>query len=330
VVDAAGNILDNNPWVPQPTAVPSLNESATELFDHADQLSLPGPFTILPVPLIVPGTSPEVRQERGIINGYGATTFAYENQHMYDQTHGYHTGMDFFGRDESNQTCKACVRFISICDGHREGGGTTGPDYGQGVAVRCAKEDGSLSNIVVTYNHLTNPTTADWIFAGETIVGSAFQAPPDIEWAPHLHLEVFYWGAYPDDLTNAIRINPSLFFAESRQGEIDANIQAYYPKIGGGSDKLYSSLPFDNDDSDDIDYGITDGMLDRWLPAGDIYGSEASEYTCNGKNSALFWSRKLEGCGAHPGVQRLDTPEAEWTANTLVTISNLIDAINAQ
>ena len=172
------------------------------------------------------------------------------------------------------------------------------------------------------------------MFAG----GLLGTASPNVPWPPHLHFEVFYAAGYSTaDASQALRINPTLFFAAATQSQITMDLEPYYPVYyeyepnSGEPRETYEQEPFDADDTVDYDYGIADGALDRWTLSGDLYESESLSESCNdGIRDAyinLFWSRHAAGC---EGVQELNTSQAEWTLNSFFTIADLLANIDSR
>lgn len=133
---------------PSPTRVPrDVVPEARPLHDRAYEIGLPLPFDSWPVADYSAVTWKQ---------GYGPTSFAWEAQPPpYKRTHQIHNGIDFYSPKENQAV-------ISVCSGIVIGGRTTGNFTGYGVSIRCFlddplvinSEEGILSNIVVSYNHL--------------------------------------------------------------------------------------------------------------------------------------------------------------------------------
>jgi hypothetical protein len=117
---------------------------------YADRFGLPLPFDVWPI------TTEDYNNNTTWKQGYGASSFSKRAvPPPYEGTHQVHTGIDF-------TAISSGLSIQSVCDGVVIGGRTTGPYTGYGLTVHCfAQEDTdgdgirNLSNIVVSYNHLS-------------------------------------------------------------------------------------------------------------------------------------------------------------------------------
>jgi len=121
---------------------------------------------------------------------------------------------------------------------------------------------------------------------------------------------------------DAIRINPSLMFSSSANTIIsNPDIMGpYYPirvnYLYLGSVETLEALPPDFNDTDDLDFGVSDGQLSRWTPSGDLALPEDPR--------GLFWTRYNDtGTTLIPGVQQIANESPEWTTSSFLTIGNL-------
>jgi hypothetical protein len=144
-------------WSPENVTL-QYSLQAAELYSHSDYFRLPAPFSSIPIAF----------DNYTWSQGYGPNTYSFENQSFYTATHGYHSGLDFGGNEPSIPSFSSClggngimycVEAIAVCDGiivegrSSNGGSTAPPRTGLGLSIRCALSDGSLSNIIVVYNH---------------------------------------------------------------------------------------------------------------------------------------------------------------------------------
>jgi hypothetical protein len=354
--------------LPVPTATPvprDVAPEAAEFHAHAQEFGLPLPFDLLPVP-------PEFIQWT---QGYGPNTYSWTRKDMttYSQTHGYHTGIDFAGAEDTGISVRA------VCDGvilsgrvPGNNGGTTRVNTGRGFNLRCFMDDPTLtdfdqdghrnlSNIVVSYNHLVEmpgipfPQPGQIVHEGQWLAQSTafYSCPPDagctisaygtictingldcpenLKYRNHLHLEVWIARGFRDGLrlgvggdgNDAVRINPSLMFSSSADSSISNPelIGSYYPRrvnyICLGCVEILEEPPPDFNDTDDVDFGISDGRLTQWTPSADLALPESSR--------GLFWTRVNDsGTTTITGVQQIVNESVEWTTSSFPTIGTLV------
>jgi hypothetical protein len=327
-----------------PLEIPGNRDVAPEavLFHaHATELGLPLPFDILPMAI----------EDIAYLNGYGPTTFSFENLDLYDQTNYVHTGMDYMPvAIEHTDVVALCEGVIFRGIRGEPGRGSTGDNTGYGFALRCFANDppqrdenggGVLSNILVTYNHLSSVYVSGGqiVSAGQILgqTGKYFPCPANqadcqpsnngstcdgagcaaVSGPDHLHIEMFIargfrdGGSSNDHYADSIRINPLLMYTrEIADIHTHPFMRAFYPIDYFGDDgspgPLLENPPSDFDDSDDLDFGVTETDLNRWILQGDFYGVP-SEFSGN----TNLWTRKTDE--NENGIQVLDILGVEWT-----------------
>jgi hypothetical protein len=215
-------------------------------------------------------------------------------------------------------------------------------------------QDGSLSNLYVTYNHIQFGTVGSLVGREVRLntqlglnVFQYFYQTTDREGnpvtkivAPHLHLEIFYTR-----VANNLRLNPLLFFATT------------IPRI----DLFYRPRPTVPDEEQPYDYYPVDGINDmgqtmafEWAPFDQIdpldrsnpqvrgYSATRDEYQRQdydlaiptadndewavsgdtpGQSSEQPWSRVLTQSGTQNGLQDIQNPMIEWPGQGRLILS---------
>jgi hypothetical protein len=277
---------------PSPTPLPprlDVLPEAIPLHENAEKFGLPMPFQVYPV---------ERDPDYVWNHGYGMTGFASQRQTAYKNTQGIHTGLDF-GILNSATDQPIMINVLSVCDGVIVGGraghdGSAGG--GESLSIRCfatGDPDGdgfvNLSNVIVTYNHLSQrsyaPTSSDnfTVIPASTVIGQINRnLPGDIN---HLHLEVFIRGATDvaddgiqpyafKDTTGSIRINPLLMFSKDIADIITHSIishatHPYYPLHN--TSQFVGGILVNLEEVGRASYGIKDiTIIDSATGEGDI------------------------------------------------------------
>lgn len=180
-----------------------------------DRLGLPAPFEHLPVQTVSPARLTAVE-----IQGFGPTTFAFDNWQIYYQdSRGMHTGLDF--------TVPEGSPLVAVADGQIVRLSLPGELAGRALALRPYLPGGRrLSNVVVLYGHLTGDPTSRLVRAGDEVRagqvigtsgwpvfvesdGSAFMQRNNA----HLHIETLLVANGTEPLGRAWWFNPLLFWA---------------------------------------------------------------------------------------------------------------------
>ncbi|MFN8376802.1 MAG: hypothetical protein U0694_28505 [Anaerolineae bacterium] len=255
----------------------------------------------------------------------------------------------------------------AVCDGlilrgrvSGNGGGSTQPNNGLGITLRCFADpvdpdaDGfrNLSNIVVVYNHLDDDNYAvapgDVVALnqplGQTAPFKYCQSSDDqtddctitnngftcVDTAgidecsftyDHLHFEIFIARGFRSNA--AIRINPIYMFQSSVALQHNAELEPYYPFRD-----VLSRIPGDPVQSDpsnlwEVQPFDGDDNDDR------DYGIQPSQIGLTSLmgdivgSDGTFWSRRIDSVD---GIQVFDSegPEwvgPEWTPNSLTTVT---------
>jgi hypothetical protein len=294
-----------------PTSIPRDVAWYAQPFHNGARLyGLPLPFTRLPYNITEAdqGTISQIWMQ-----GYGPITWAFQNQTLYDGTHGIHTGLDY-GADSG--WSRRWV--VAICDGvivggrPGSGGGSTQSDQGLGVSVRCFADEPrdpegngipNLSNIILTYNHLTIVCTQvdssnnciDNLEIGEVVtVGQRLGKTGETD-VDHLHLEAFLATGFCNN--SAIRLNPLLLYTRVvAEQHTQPPLGPYFPILSYND----RSRSFDPNP-----YGIAVGDLERWSQSGDVVGPQG-----------IFWD-----------IQNSATPGPEWTSR-MIADGSLLDYLS--
>jgi hypothetical protein len=318
-----------------------------------DEFRIPAPFTQFP-------SSDPIR----LTQGYGLTEFAYLFPGTYGGTNQIHSGLDFFGINPSpvpgctnseGNPSNSCITVRPVCDGRVVSErGSASETSGDGFTIRCYMQDGSLSNLYVTYNHIQFGTVGSLVGREVRLntqlglnVFQYFYQTTDREGnpvtkivAPHLHLEIFYTR-----VANNLRLNPLLFFATT------------IPRI----DLFYRPRPTVPDEEQPYDYYPVDGINDmgqtmafEWAPFDQIdpldrsnpqvrgYSATRDEYQRQdydlaiptadndewavsgdtpGQSSEQPWSRVLTQSGTQNGLQDIQNPMIEWPGQGRLILS---------
>jgi hypothetical protein len=270
VIPTASNLIN----LDESVDVPEESESFHAL---ARQIGLPAPFDTLPVERLFS------------LQGYGANTFVFQNQALYNGTHGIHAGLDYGFEQPVLSLCNG----IAI-DGINRFGGTTLDSYG--VVVRCTLGDGTLSNLIIAYNGLKS--------TGLPLVGSAIDKGQVLgEITSGRGIPILYLEMYIGDIcgNDAIRINPLLMFDTQRVTQ--HAFAAFYPS----NDNATAFVP-------NI-YGIEVGDIDEWSFGGDIVFS-----------SSQFFDVELgEPTVQDPNREGIEYPNNTFTIDELVETLSGID-----
>jgi len=249
-------------WVFHPTfEVPLETE---EFYSRRSVYGLPPPFSSLPFNPVDLGGS-----QRLFIQGFGATSFAYQRQNqLYEQTFGIHPGLDY---GQSGVWEREAL--LSLCDGvvveGRNGAYRGTLQVGFGISVRCfmgqlsdviadtdLPRDGmpNLSNVIVVFDHI-DPTRTS-VDIGEVVRTGDVVGFTSIDYCPsnssdpnctagspnpngnqydHLHLEIWLADGYIRDSepANDVSINPILLYDNNvAQYHLNGthNLSVYYPR----------------------------------------------------------------------------------------------------
>ena len=163
------------------------------------------------------------------------------------------------------------------------------------MAIYDTDGDGepNLSNIIVTYNHLIQSSTANLDYLGNQILGNnripegtvvrrgqVLGTTGDHPNYDHLHFEVYLARDYLEGYY-AININPSLMFSKTLHDRlVNDNIQdVYWPEGEQSNTARY------------LAYNITDLVLDRWSGGGQLVGEGLYSLTVTPPPSSVhnFW-----------------------------------------
>jgi hypothetical protein len=228
-------------------AGPTMLAGYRAFWELQERLGLPDPFEVLPV-----HTTPPERIQSLEINGFGPSTYAFENWWIYyADTRGLHSGFDYLVPEG---TPLIAVADGEIVDFHPAGSPSSDP----ALALRPylptdhRTPDGArvLSNLVVVYGHLTGDPTAllvqtgDVVRAGQIIGTSGWpvfvQADDSItvQWHnAHLLLETHLVTDGTQTLDNRMPFNPLLFWSPRLVGGWDSSAWA----VSGSSRRLRRS-----------------------------------------------------------------------------------------
>jgi hypothetical protein len=326
------------------TAPSDMIQQAIDLFSPSimDTLRLPEPFSYLPM---ADGETLHWTQ------GYGMNEFAYRHVAYYDETNHIHSGLDFGGLSagsadeclaDNNGQKTRCIRIQIVCDGvivnHRPSAGSS---TGAGFTLRCYAADGSLSNIYMVYNHLTDnlPPLNARLVTGTDLETRAIQYGTNA--TPHLHLEAFILSG------REIRLNPILLFDIDSFSRFYYGTGDYYPYANfseiPSNVLLFEWPPVDKIDPDptpvfsdwtnypgytqgqsrqtsfqDMDLGISPGDFTPFIPVADTV--PVSPVT------PIPW-RRTDHINPN-GIQDIDIPGPEWLGDYFIfTVSDLINRL---
>jgi hypothetical protein len=208
-----------------------------------ERLGLPAPFEVFPVQ-----TVPPAGIETLDLNGFGPSTFAFENWPVfYEKTRGLHSGVDYLVPEGSP--------LIAVADGEIVNFDFLGDAAERSLALRpylpdeYRTADGArvLSNVIVAYGHLTGDPTAQIVHPGSTV--QAGQIIGTSGWPvftrddgsvgiqhnnAHLHLETHLIADGQRRFGNRQPFNPLLFWSP-RLIALQARLAAHrapYPAQG--------------------------------------------------------------------------------------------------